>query len=157
MRRGFFIDGERALKQTLRERETQLAALVDKLSGYENEVEKSLSNYEQLVRISTKLEAMEGKKRENSVLGGSNDNVTLRSRTKASAVKENVLATDTLQDVGTSEPSRDRFTGISYSRDGHTPGMFPDDANRLVVASNVDQLTVSIMSWAALLATYMLS
>ncbi|KAF9371950.1 hypothetical protein CPB97_001585, partial [Podila verticillata] len=38
-------DGERALKQTLRERETQLSGLVSKLSSYESDFQKSIADY----------------------------------------------------------------------------------------------------------------
>lgn len=160
-------DGERELKRTLRGRETQLAALVEKLSGYESEVEKSLSNYEQLVSLSTKLEALEGKKSGKSTGTlvsstasgeGSSGNGLLRSRSTATAaVKTGVLTTDTQENGETVEPRRGGSKRVSQSQQGYTPGMFPDGTGRLEVIVNVDRLTVSIMSWAALLITYMLS
>ncbi|KAF9147328.1 hypothetical protein BG015_011052 [Linnemannia schmuckeri] len=56
-------DGERELKQILRERETQLSGLVEKLTGYENEFKKSMSNCEQLARLTSELEALDSKKK----------------------------------------------------------------------------------------------
>ncbi|GJJ73778.1 hypothetical protein EMPS_06136 [Entomortierella parvispora] len=144
-------DGERVLKQTLRERETQLSALAAKLSGYEDEFQKSISNYEQLVRLSTELEVLEGKKRRSSKSDStsvdSSRHGALRNRISSRAEKDE-QATATLQS------NRDV---VAHQLQGHMPGVFPGGEQRLVLAPNVDKLTVSIMSWAALLATYMLS
>jgi len=151
------IDGERTLKQTLQEREAQLSALAVKLSGYENEFQKSISNYEQLIRLSTELEVLEGKKRRgssntDSATTDSSSRGTFRNRLSSIAEKD-VQATATIRN----DRGENRSDVVAYQLQGHMPGVFPGGEQRLVLAPNVDKLTVSIMSWAALLATYMLS
>lgn len=152
------IDGERSLKQTLQERDTQLSALAAKLSGYEVEFQKSISNYEQLVRLSTELEVLEGKKRRGSITvdstttNGSNSHGTIRNRLSSIAEKD-VQATASLRNDG----GEHRSDVIAHQLQGHMPGVYPGGEQRLVLAPNVDKLTVSIMSWVALLVTYMLS
>jgi len=126
-------DGERALKQTLRERETQLSSLVDKLSGYESEFRKSISNYEEWLRLSTELQGLEGPSgqslpRRLSIEGGS-------------ALDPHDTSNDELDLAG-------------------MPGTFPGGSREkepIGENASIDQLSVSILSWAALLATYMLS
>ncbi|KAF9999953.1 hypothetical protein BGZ79_006457 [Entomortierella chlamydospora] len=125
-------EGERVLKQTLREREGQLSSLVEKLTGCESEFQKSLSNYEELVRLSAELELIEGS-------------------TNKSSVPKQLALNDSLTREGISD----------------MPGTFPGQQWHceskseiaLVPATDTttDQLTVSILSWATLLATYMLS
>ncbi|GJJ70906.1 hypothetical protein EMPS_03256 [Entomortierella parvispora] len=127
-------DGERALKQTLRERETQLSSLVDKLSGYESEFRKSISNYEEWMRLSTELQGLEGAsgqafpRRRLSIEGGSTSDSHDTSKNELDLV------------------------GM--------PGTFPGGSREkepIGENASIDQLSVSILSWAALLATYMLS
>lgn len=131
------LDGERALKQTLRERENQLSSLVDRLSGYENEFKKSISNYEELMRLSLELEALESKR---------------KLIDSSSSKRSTSMTVD-----GSSSNPQPSLTPISGTNRS-MPGLFPDDEHtRQVAAVNADQLTVSILSWAALLATYILS
>ncbi|KAG0354377.1 hypothetical protein BG005_006537 [Podila minutissima] len=109
-------DGERALKQTLRERETQLSGLVSKLSSYESDFQRSIADY------TTQIDTLLAKNNNNS---GS-----------SKAVDEN-------EDKSKKE-----------SEDMHMPGTFPSTTEH---TDSNDQFSVSILSWAALLATYMLS
>ena len=133
------LDGERALKQTLWERENQLSSLVDKLSGYESEFKKSISNYEELMRLSSELEALESKRK-------------LIDSKSSSSQGSTSMAVDSSSSAP--HPSLAHITGTDRSM----PGLFPDDQHtRQATAVNADQLTVSILSWAALLATYILS
>ncbi|KAF9955927.1 hypothetical protein BGZ70_010069 [Mortierella alpina] len=134
-------DGERALKQTLWERENQLSSLVDKLSGYESEFKKSISNYEELMRLSLELEALEGKRK---LIDSSSSSSS--SKGSASMVVDGISSSP--------QPTLTQLSGTDRSM----PGLFPDeDHTRRAIAVNADQLTVSILSWAALLATYILS
>ncbi|KAF9575119.1 hypothetical protein EC968_004345 [Mortierella alpina] len=140
-------DGERALKQMLRERENQLSSLVDKLSGYESEFKKSISNYEELMRLSSELEALEGKRKLiDSSIG-----------TSGTSGGSSSIGSTSMPVNGNSfspEPNVSHISGTDHSM----PGLFPDyEHTRQVTAVNADQLTVSILSWAALLATYILS
>ncbi|KAG0054271.1 hypothetical protein BGZ83_011613 [Gryganskiella cystojenkinii] len=147
-------DGERALKQTLRERETQLSSLVDKLSGYETEFRKSISNYEEWVRLNSELQAFE---RTSSSSGRSTSPSLLGRRLS-------------IEDC--SSPNKDITTEECLAKDVSNdeseligmPGTFPGHHRAHVdkellgeQQASVDQLSVSILSWAALLATYMLS
>ncbi|KAF9378852.1 hypothetical protein CPC16_011084, partial [Podila verticillata] len=116
-------DGERELKQTLRERENQLSSLVEKLTGYESEFQKSISYYEELMRLSSELEALEGR-------GDSPMALALES--------------------GSSEQPY-------ANTHNHMPGYFPERSSEHHTFANIDQLSVSILSWATLLATYILS
>ncbi|KAF9216496.1 hypothetical protein BGZ59_009407 [Podila verticillata] len=106
-------DGERALKQTLRERETQLSGLVSKLSSYESDFQKSIADY------TSQIDTMLTK----------NNNGKVHDK----------------RYMGSAE--------ISQQEDMHMPGTFPSTTEH----STDEQLSVSILSWAALLATYMLS
>ncbi|KAF9182508.1 hypothetical protein BGZ51_004696 [Haplosporangium sp. Z 767] len=140
-------DGERTLKQTLRERESQLSSLVEKLSGYENEFRQSETNYEELMRLSLELEALEGKKK---LIGdGASTSISaspsssLSNRTSSTPSK--VTSFDTI-------PAND--TDQIHT---HMPGLFPEMDIRPSAPANVDHLAVSILSWAALLATFILS
>ncbi|CAO3571273.1 unnamed protein product [Mortierella alpina] len=137
-------DGERALKQTLWERENQLSSLVDKLSGYESEFKKSISNYEELMRLSLELEALESKRK-------------LIDSSSSSSSSGNSKGSASVGVYGISPYSQSNLTRLSGT-DRTMPGIFPDgDHTRQAIAVNTDQLTVSILSWAALLATYILS
>lgn len=118
------LDGERELKQTLRERENQLSNLVEKLTGYESEFQKSITYYEELMRLSTELEALEDS-------GDGPMALALKSGTN------------------NSQPHADV--------DNQMPGNFSDRSSEQHPVNNIDQLSVSIMSWAALLAAYILS
>lgn len=118
------LDGERELKQTLRERENQLSSLVEKLTGYESEFQKSITYYEELMRLSSELEALEGRD----------------DGPKALALEGGTCD---------SQPHA--------SMDSRMPGNFPDRSSEQHPVNNIDQLSVSILSWAALLATYILS
>ncbi|KAG0024310.1 hypothetical protein BGZ81_007752 [Podila clonocystis] len=117
-------DGERELKQTLRERESQLSSLVEKLTGYESEFQKSITYYEELMRLSSELDALEGR-------GDGPIALALENGTSDSQPHANV--------------------------DKQMPGHFPDRSLEQHPVTNIDQLSVSILSWAALLATYILS
>ncbi|KAG9324551.1 hypothetical protein KVV02_006045 [Mortierella alpina] len=138
-------DGERALKQSLRERENQLSSLVDKLSGYESEFKKSISNYEELMRLSSELEALEGKHK------------LIDSNSRSNSQSNSSKGSTSMAVNGDSLSPQSSLTHIS-GMDHSMPGLFPDDEHtRHATAVNADQLTVSILSWAALLATYILS
>lgn len=117
------LDGERELKQTLRERENQLSSLVEKLTGYESEFQKSITYYEELMRLSSELEALEGR----------------GDGPKAPA----------LENSTSEQPYADT--------DNQMPGHFPELSSEHHTVANIEQLSVSILSWAALLATYILS
>ncbi|KAG0283232.1 hypothetical protein BGZ96_012393 [Linnemannia gamsii] len=140
-------DGERELKQTLRERESQMSNLVEKLSGYENEFKKSMSNYEQLARLTSELEALDGKRK---LSEGDRSTVNTASMS---------TSTSTLAQSIPSSPSTPATTANIdpvYKQPG-MPGLFPDPHTQRQPAPSTDHLTVSILSWAALLATYILS
>lgn len=142
------IDGERELKQTLREREIQLSSLVEKLSGYENEFKKSMSNYEQLARLTSELEALDGKRK---LAEGDKSTVTTASMS---------TSTSTLAQLSSStQPSTTATNAHIYpvNKQSGMPGHFPDANSQRQPALSTDHLTVSILSWAALLATYILS
>ncbi|KAF9127602.1 hypothetical protein BGW39_005767 [Mortierella sp. 14UC] len=140
-------DGERVLKETLRDRETQLTTLVDKLSGCESEFRKSISNYDEMMRLSAKIEVLE-------------------SQQKASP-KVSLLALEPSQDV--SSTTTPVTAAAADSNDNEMPGSFPDThkgqtrrrsntlPSNMASPASVEQVSVSILSWATLLATYMLS
>lgn len=141
------IDGERELKQTLRERESQLSGLVEKLSGYENEFKKSMSNYEQLARLTSELEALDGKRKLSEGERNTANTVTMAT------------STSTLTQSMPSSPSTTAITAnidLVYKQPG-MPGLFPDPHTQRQPAPSTDHLTVSILSWAALLVTFILS
>ncbi|KAG0084162.1 hypothetical protein BGZ92_010145 [Podila epicladia] len=117
-------DGERELKQTLRERENQLSSLVEKLTGYESEFQKSITYYEELMRLSSELEALEGK-------------------------DEGLMALGLKSGTCDSQPH--------LNMGSRMPGNFHDRSSEQHPVANIDQLSVSILSWAALLAAYILS
>ncbi|KAF9363462.1 hypothetical protein BGX34_004113, partial [Mortierella sp. NVP85] len=52
-------EGERALKQTLREREVRLSGMADKLAGYQNWLQESSGNLEELLRSPVDAEPLE--------------------------------------------------------------------------------------------------
>ncbi|KAG0365503.1 hypothetical protein BGZ54_006462 [Gamsiella multidivaricata] len=118
-------EGERVLKQTLREREMQLSGLVEKMNGYDSEFHKSITNYDELLRLSSRLRVLEEKQ---SMTAGS---------------------------ISSSTPSVDG--SAADLTDDHMPGVFPEKLTQPSEAINVSQLSVSMLSWAALLASYMLS
>ncbi|KAF9111389.1 hypothetical protein BGX27_005000 [Mortierella sp. AM989] len=125
-------DGEQVLKQTLRERETQLSSLVEKLTGYESEFQKSISNYEGLMRLSAGLEMVEGNNDKPSL----SKQLTLDSSLRRKSVSDM---------PGT-------FPGHQWHCQNNSETALVDGIN-----TTTDQLTVSILSWATLLATFMLS
>ncbi|KAG0352406.1 hypothetical protein BC939DRAFT_313177 [Gamsiella multidivaricata] len=140
-------DGERALKKTLQEREAQLSSLVEKLSGYEGEFQKSIANYEELMRLSAELELLQGP-------STTEDQQEARDFASSSS-KGRVVSNDKSNMPGT-------FPGQLWGRSSVT-----EDSSAITTTTTttttttdtltVDQLSVSILSWAALLATYMLS
>ncbi|KAG0258775.1 hypothetical protein BG011_003073 [Mortierella polycephala] len=140
-------DGERTLKQTLRERESQLSSLVGKLSGYENEFQQSMTNYEELMRLSLELVALEDKKKligddaSTSISASSSSSLSNRaSSAPAKAASFDTIPANNADQIHT-----------------QMPGLFPEMGASPPVPANVDHLAVSILSWAALLATYILS
>lgn len=142
------IDGERELKQTLRERENQLSSLVEKLSGYENEFKMSMSNYEQLARLTSELQALDGKRK---LAEGDKSTVTTTS-----------MSTSTSTLAQSSSPTLPPTTATTahidpVNKQPGMPGLFPDANSQRQPAPSIDHLTVSILSWAALLVTYILS
>lgn len=142
------IDGERELKQTLQERENQLSSLVEKLSGYENEFKKSMSNYEQLARLTSELEALDGKRTLAEV-----DRSTMT--TASMSTSTSTLAQSSLP---TPPPTTATTAHINLvNKQSSMPGLFPDANSQRQPAPSTDHLTVSILSWAALLATFILS
>ena len=144
------IDGERELKQTLRERENQLSSLVEKLSGYENEFKKSMSNYEQLARLTSELEALDGKRK---LTEGDRSAVTTASlTTSASTFTLAQSSSPTLPPTTVTTAHID-----PVNKQSRMPGLFPDANSQRQPAPSTDHLTVSILSWAALLVTYILS
>ncbi|KAK3831376.1 MAG: hypothetical protein JOS17DRAFT_745137 [Linnemannia elongata] len=141
-------DGERELKQTLRERENQLSSLVEKLSGYENEFKMSMSNYEQLARLTSELQALDGKRK---LAEGDKSTVTTTS-----------MSTSTSTLAQSSSPTLPPTTATTahidpVNKQPGMPGLFPDANSQRQPAPSIDHLTVSILSWAALLVTYILS
>ncbi|ORZ14449.1 hypothetical protein BCR41DRAFT_88192 [Lobosporangium transversale] len=143
-------DGERVLKQNLREREAQLSSLVERLSGYESEFQKSLSNYEELMRLSTELELLEGNR--------DHTHFNAEDRAASSSLGKNQQGSNNI-----SMPVVSIIRGVS-----DMPGALPKQDQSPTKSSEtispsaeativVDQLSVSILSWVALLATYMLS
>ncbi|KAF9144092.1 hypothetical protein BGX30_013889 [Mortierella sp. GBA39] len=143
-------DGERELKQTLRERENQLSILVEKLSGYENEFKMSMSNYEQLSRLTSELEALDGKRK---LVEGDRGTVTTVS-----------MSTSTSTLAQSSSPALPPLPTTAttahidlINKQSGMPGLFPDANSQRQPAPSTDHLTVSILSWAALLVTYILS
>ncbi|KAF9586348.1 hypothetical protein BGW38_006550 [Lunasporangiospora selenospora] len=139
--------GERVLKQTLREREDQLSSLVEKLAGNEGEFRKSILNYEEFLRLSSEIEELESKEIRDSKPSAVPGNDSLHSQKSTTSV----TAT---KGVGASESD----SVVHSSVDEQMPGGFPErHGSKSPLLQNVDHLTVSILSWAALLATYMLS
>ncbi|KAF9124186.1 hypothetical protein BGW39_008394 [Mortierella sp. 14UC] len=142
-------DGERALKQTLLERESQLSNLVKKLSGYEDEFKKSVSNYEQLARLTSELQALDGKRK---LAEGDKSKVATASMSTSTSTLAQSLpsmpATPSIASAISMDPVVKRF-GM--------PGLFPDTQSPRQPVPSTDHLTVSILSWAALLVTYILS
>ncbi|KAI1313864.1 hypothetical protein EDD11_002435 [Mortierella claussenii] len=138
-------DGERVLKQTLREREGQLSSLVEKLSGYESEFQKSILNYEELMRLSAELELLEGSS-SNTTSSVNSGRIISRTASSAYLGQQPANEGDSLR------------RAVIEAGDG-MPGTFPTTSKSSTLTGDiaVDQLTVSILSWAALLATYMLS
>ncbi|KAF8930368.1 hypothetical protein EDD21DRAFT_364505 [Dissophora ornata] len=120
-------EGERALKQTLREREAQLSSLAERLNGHDSDIRKSVTNYQELVRFSAKLES-EGKKQ---VTTGA-DSLTSASESSGGS-------------------------SLTDSQNDQMPGVFPERQSQSSATVNGGDLSASILSWAALLATYMLS
>ncbi|KAG0250168.1 hypothetical protein BGZ95_007287 [Linnemannia exigua] len=144
-------DGERTLKETLRDRETQLTTLVDKLSGCESEFRKSISNYDEMMRLSAKIEVLESQ--------------------QAANPKVSLLTLESSQDVSssTSATASTAVDNNSNSNDDEMPGSFPGMnkgqtrrrsntlPSNMASPASVEQVSVSILSWATLLASYMLS
>jgi hypothetical protein len=146
------LDGERVLKETLRDRETQLTTLVDKLSGCESEFRKSISNYDEMMRLSAKIEVLESQ----------------RHASESTTPKVSLLALESSQDTISVSAATPATTTATID-DGEMPGSFPE-VNRgqtrrrsntlpsnMASPAAVEQVSVSILSWATLLATYMLS
>ncbi|KAF9917699.1 hypothetical protein FBU30_000624 [Linnemannia zychae] len=145
-------DGERILKETLRDRESQLSTLVDKLSGCESEFRKSISNYDEMMRLSAKIEVLESQQHANTNL----------HKVNQGNVKTPMLAV---------APSQNVSPPTTASVDGdEMPGSFPGELNKsqtrrrsntlpsnMATPASVEHVSVSILSWATLLATYMLS
>ncbi|KAG0329824.1 hypothetical protein BG004_002235 [Podila humilis] len=117
-------DGERALKQTLQERETQLSGLVSKLSRYESDFQKSIASYTQ--QVDKLLEQQHPIQQECKI-----------TETNVKNVDEKKMDHESLEDLSI------------------MPGTFPSTTGH--PEHTGDHLSVSIFSWAALLATYMLS
>ncbi|KAF9908752.1 hypothetical protein EC991_009563 [Linnemannia zychae] len=144
-------DGERVLKQTLQERESQLSSLVKKLSGYEDEFKKSISNYEQLTRLTSELQALEGKKK----LAEEGD------KGKVATTSMSTSTSTLAQPVSLTTPSAPPIPSVvsmdPVIRHSGIPGLYPDTRSPRQPSPNTDHLTVSILSWAALLAAYILS
>ncbi|KAG0260762.1 hypothetical protein DFQ27_003333 [Actinomortierella ambigua] len=184
------LDGERVLKQTLQEREAQLIVLVDKLSGYEREFRKSISNYEELMRLSRELQVLEGKHPEHVVRalesatsatssssstsshtpprssGTPDTSISETSSTTSIAgdewsalqagLRKRLSASSSMMDAGVLQTMDD----ANVATGDHMPGTFPASRRNSIAPSQpppVDHLSVSILSWAALLATYMMS
>ncbi|KAF8933718.1 hypothetical protein BGZ47_010751 [Haplosporangium gracile] len=143
-------DGERELKQTLRERETQLSGLVEKLTGYENEFKKSMSNYEQLARLTSELEALDSKRK---LTEGDKSTVTTASMSTSTST----LAQSSSSSSTPLSPMATTADISPVNKQPGMPGLFPDANSQRQTAPSIDHLTVSILSWAALLATYILS
>ncbi|KAF9311125.1 hypothetical protein BGZ91_006897 [Linnemannia elongata] len=145
-------DGERVLKETLRDRETQLTTLVDKLSGCESEFRKSISNYDEMMRLSAKIEVLESQQASRSTIS-----------------KVSMLALEPSQDTLSSTTAAALPSATATVDDGEMPGSFPEVTrgqtrrrsntlpSNMASPAAVEQVSVSILSWATLLATYMLS
>ncbi|KAG0204167.1 hypothetical protein BGX31_003241 [Mortierella sp. GBA43] len=136
-------DGERELKKTLQERETQLSSLVEKLTGYESEVQKSIENYEEFLRLSVEMledaDGVRSRSYNNRNDGNSDDgDKTVRPGMGVMAEKGEIPGT---------------FPGLRWRRNSLGGQVTTADDATLTV----DQLSVAILSWLALLATYMLS
>ncbi|KAG0205169.1 hypothetical protein BGX28_003164 [Mortierella sp. GBA30] len=108
-------DGERALKRTLKERESQLSSLMERLSSYESKVLESISNDKEELLSSS----------EEPPTSDSNNNIGL-------ALNESAMP-------------------------GTFPGADPGETQSRSSASAADQLAMSLLSWAALLVTSMMS
>ncbi|KAF9969064.1 hypothetical protein BGZ73_008748 [Actinomortierella ambigua] len=186
------LDGERVLKQTLQEREAQLVVLVDKLSGYEREFHRSISNYEELMRLSHELQVLEGKHPEHVLralesavsVASSSSSIMSRTPPPLSGTPDTAMseASSTSPTTSTSYSEwstpgaglRMRLLALSptdvdsmqtmedanVATGDHMPGTFPASRRNSIAPQQpppVDHLSVSILSWAALLATYMMS
>lgn len=139
-----FLDGERDLKNTLREREAQLSSLVGKLTGYESEVQKSIANYEEFLRLS--VEMLEDSEGGGSGRGDNNYQNRLLQR-QGSPVSPGIgVMAEKGEIPGT-------FPGLRWRRKSIEGEVTTADDATLTV----DQLSVAILSWLALLGTYMLS
>ncbi|KAF9923421.1 hypothetical protein FBU30_006533 [Linnemannia zychae] len=140
-------DGERILKQTLREREGQLSKLMEKLSGYENEFKKTMSNYEQLARLTSELEALDDKRKKAESNNKSAVNTVSMSTSTSTLVQSSTSPLSTVT-ATTMDP---------VIKQSEMPGLFPNIPPPLQPTASIDHLTVSILSWAILLVTYILS
>ncbi|KAF9540222.1 hypothetical protein EC957_004467 [Mortierella hygrophila] len=124
----------------------------EKLSGYENEFKKSMSNYEQLARLTSELAALDGKRK---LAEGDKSTVTTASMS---------TSTSTLAQSSSPAPPPPPLPTTAttahidlISKQSGMPGLFPDANSQRQPAPSIDHLTVSILSWAALLVTYILS
>ncbi|KAG0228669.1 hypothetical protein BGW42_002047 [Actinomortierella wolfii] len=192
------LDGERLLKQTLQEREEQLTSLMEKLSGYEREFHRSMSNYEELKRLSHELQVLEDKHPEHVIraLESATMRYSASSTSLSSLTSHNSRPPSSSPDTAMSETGstvsvtsdhewssrhagvRKRFSTASHDSistpeashcivedpnvetGDHMPGTFPVPRRNSIAPPQpppIDHLSVSILSWAALLATYMVS
>lgn len=115
------LEGERTLKQTLRKRETELSGLVEKLTKYEGECENSIANYNELLRLSSELEALKEKKQ---------------------LANSSVALTPTA-DKATPVSSKKRTGGVKP-----TPSFYPEGYTEERVTITVGQVTMAMLSWA---------
>ncbi|KAF9428850.1 hypothetical protein BGZ94_000798 [Podila epigama] len=115
-------EGERALKQTLQERESQLSALVSKLSNYERDFQQSIAGYTHQIDTLLTRPAM------------------TEMNTKCS--HQDTHTTNIHMDTDNAN------SGVSLDM----PGTFPQQSD-----DTPEGDPFSVLSWAALLATYMLS
>ncbi|KAF9365827.1 hypothetical protein BGX34_008038 [Mortierella sp. NVP85] len=151
-------EGERELKKTLREREAQLSSLVGKLTGYESEVQKSIANYEEFLQLSAEM-----------LDGADNSNMDNRSDAVNDKVSSRPLSPLPLKRRSSPQQDASVHPGIGVMAEkGEIPGTFPGlrwrrnsirgEVTTVDAATlTVDQLSVAILSWLALLTTYMLS
>ncbi|KAF9124468.1 hypothetical protein BG015_005074 [Linnemannia schmuckeri] len=146
-------DGERVLKETLRDRETQLTTLVDKLSGCESEFRKSISNYDEMMRLSAEIDVLKS-----------------QQASRFTTPKVSLLAPESSQDAFSSATTSSAAAAATATvDDNEMPGSFPEQnrgqsrrrsntlPSNMASPTTVEQVSVSILSWATLLATYMLS
>ncbi|KAK3825689.1 MAG: hypothetical protein J3Q66DRAFT_328352 [Benniella sp.] len=151
-------EGERELKKTLREREAQLSSLAGKLTGYESEVQKSIANYEEFLQLSAEM-----------LDGADNSNMDNRSDTVNAKVGGRPRSPLPLNRQSSPQQDASVHPGIGVMAEkGEIPGTFPGlrwrrnsirgEVTTVDAATlTVDQLSVAILSWLALLTTYMLS